>query len=126
MKYGKYCILAVAVAMLLPVSALAREKNQGTLTLFDKAQIGNTVLKPGTYLVQWTGAGPEVQVNVSQNKQTVATTTAMLKDESNVHQDAVVLNRAPNHTAAEGVAEIDFAKLKEALVLTPATSNQNR
>ena len=124
MKYGKYCILAVA--MLLSVSALAREKNQGTFTLFDRAQLGSKVLEPGTYLVRWTGAGPEVQVNVMLNKHTVATTTATLKNESNLDRDAVVLDRAPNHAAAEGVAEIDFAKLKEALVLTLATSNQNR
>jgi len=126
MKWGKYLTLIMAFAMLLPVSALAREKNQGQLKLYDPAQIGSTVLKAGTYTVRWTGSGPQVQVNVLKNKETVATTTGTLKDESNLHQDAVVLNKTNGSAASEEVAEIDFASRKQALVLTPDTSNQNR
>jgi len=126
MKCDKYLILLMAFAILLPVSALARERNEGKINLYDSAQIGKTVLKPGTYTVKWMGSGPQVQVSVLQNKDTVATTTGTLKEENNIHQDAVVLNEAPNHAAPEEVAEIDFGSRKEALVLTPASTSQNR
>jgi hypothetical protein len=125
MQCTRYFILSLVCAMLLPISALAREKNEGKLTLFDKAQIGTTVLNPGTYTVKWMGAGPQVQVDVMQNKNMVATTNATLQSESNLQQDAVVLHPAQNAAAPEQVAEIDLAHQKEALIL-PRSGQQNR
>ncbi len=126
MKFGKFFSVWMAFAMLLSLGALARENNQGKLDLYDRAQIGNTVLQPGTYTVKWTGTGPEVQVNVLQNKQTVATAMATLKNESNLTQDAVVLRLASDNSSPKEIAEIDFGSRKEALVITPGTANQNR
>jgi len=118
MKSGKYLALFAGVVMLLPLSAFARQKNEGTLKLYDPAEIGSTRLEPGTYKVEWTGTGSNVQVSVLQHKKMLVTTAAELKtNDAGVTQDAVVLKPADNNSAKQ-IAEIDFGSQKEALVLT--------
>lgn len=79
MKYMKYLGgAALAGLLLLPASTFARDKNEGNLKLSETVRVGSTQLEAGNYKVQWNGAGPNVNVDILQNKKTVATTSARL------------------------------------------------
>jgi len=122
MKCSRLVMLSVAIVTLLPLAAFARQKNEGTITLFDPVTLGSTRLAPGTYKVEWSGTGSAVEVSVLQNKKTVATTTAELKtNDPQVKGDAVVLR--DDSSSAKQVAEIDFGKQKAALVLASAQTS---
>jgi hypothetical protein len=111
----KYLMLSAILTTILTAGGFAKTRSQGTMTLAQPAMIGSTQLKAGTYKVQWDGTGPNVQVNIMKDKNTVATTPAELKtNDSAAFQDAVVLKTNGNH---QQIAEIDFGKHKEALVI---------
>lgn len=113
----KITVLAV-LCLLMSLSAFAREKNSGPLTLSDPAQIGTTELKPGDYKVEWDGKGPDVQVRIMQGRQALATTTAKLvQHEKSAAQNDVVLKQTARNSKT--IEEIDFRNRKEALVLNP-------
>lgn len=121
MNYMKYVGgAALAGLLLLPASTFARDKNEGNLKLFDTVRVGSTQLEPGNYKVQWNGAGPTVNVDILQNKKTVATTSAKLVGYTSGY-DAVVTEPAANHTQAKVLQEIDFGKQKEGLQFKPAS-----
>jgi hypothetical protein len=115
MKYGSRIVTFAAVCMLLSLSAFARQKDKdaGNFTLYDAAHIGSTQLTPGQYKAEWTGSNSDLQVNILKNKQVVAKTQGKLVPSTN--QDAVVVN-----DNSKNLEQIDFGKLKEALVLNPA------
>jgi hypothetical protein len=69
--------------------------------------------------VQWNGAGPTVNVDILQNKKTVATTSAKLVGYTSGY-DAVVTEPAGN-SQAKVLQEIDFGKQKEGLQFKPAS-----
>ena len=105
--------------LVLSLNASARAKDQGTFRLIEPAKIGSTQLQPGKYTVEWTGTGPDVQVNFLQGKTTVATGTATLQTQDRAaSQDAVVLKAASNSSGKQ-IIEIDFGSRREALVILP-------
>ncbi len=118
MKSAKYLFLLAGIAMLLPLSAYAKDANEGKFTISEPVQVGSTQLKPGDYKVQWDGSGDAVNVKILQGKKTVATTSAKLVNHDQAAPyNAVVLKDA---TGGKAINEIDFGKRKEALVLTDA------
>jgi hypothetical protein len=114
MKCAKYLVLLCALTMLLPVCALARDKNQHSVNIPDPVQVGATQLNPGTYKVEWQDAGPAVHVKFIQRGETVATVPATLKINSNIAQDDVVINTTSSNRKV--LEEIDFDHQKESLV----------
>jgi hypothetical protein len=111
----KYLTLLSIVALLSPVCALARDKNQHSVNIPDSVQVGGTQLKPGSYKVAWQGTGPAVQVSFLQNGKTVATAPGTLKtNDDQVIQDDIVTDATSSKTKA--LKEIDFGHQKEALV----------
>lgn len=120
MKFWKCLMLPTMFTLLIPASGFAREKDQGTMRLMEPAKVGSTELQPGTYKVEWNGSGPTVQVTILQHKNAVATTTAELKTNDNqASQDAVVLKPTANSSERQ-IAEIDFSKHKDVLIITPS------
>jgi hypothetical protein len=116
MRSVKYLMLSLILTIIMPAVGFAKTRSQGTMTLVQPAMIGSTQLKAGIYKVQWDGIGPNVQVNIMKGKNTVATTPAELKtNDRAAFQDAVVLKTSGNQ---QQIAEIDFGKHKEALVIT--------
>jgi hypothetical protein len=117
MKSVKYVAILSTLALLSPLGALARDKNQHSIEVSDPIQIGTTQLKPGNYKLQWQGDGPTVQVNFLQNGKTVAAAPATLKtDDNQVKQDEVVTDPGDANTRA--LREIDFVHQKEALIFS--------
>src|ERR1043166_4294900 len=67
MKSAKYFLLLAGVALLLPLSAMAKDNgNSGKFTISENVKVGATQLKPGDYKVEWDGSGDNVQVKIIQ------------------------------------------------------------
>ena len=117
MKFGKYLALTFTIAVLLPLVALAADKNQGTISLGSPAQIGSQQIKAGDYRVEWEGSGPSVQVRILRGNKVVATSPANLVEQpAPPPRDQVVLTVQENGTRA--VQQIDIAKRKVSLVFS--------
>jgi hypothetical protein len=122
MKFAKYLFLLAGLALLLPLSVMAKDKdnattNSGKFTVAEHVKVGSTELKPGDYKVAWDGSGDSVQVKIMQGKNTVATTSGKLVTHDNpAPYNAVILNDASG--GGKTISEIDFGKRKEALVLS--------
>ncbi len=102
MKYMEYLGGAALVGLLLlPASAFARDKNEGNLKLFDTVRVGSTQLQPGNYKVEWNGARPTVNVDILQDKKTVATTSAKLVGYTSGY-DEVVTEPANQQNSGQG------------------------
>jgi hypothetical protein len=112
MKYVRYVALLSVLAVLSPLGAYARDKNQRSVDIPDAVQVGGTQLEPGHYKLQIQGSGPDVQVTFLQNGKTVATVPGKLKTNDNeVTQDSIVTD-----TAKKTLDEIHFRRDKESLV----------
>jgi hypothetical protein len=112
MKQIKLLALLSTLAMLVSLSAFARDSNQHSVDLADTVQVGGTQLQPGHYKLEWQGAGPAVQVTFLRNGKTVATVPGTLKtNDEQVTQDQVITN-----TSNKELNEIDFRRNKEAIV----------
>ena len=112
MKLPNYVAFFSILAMLAPLSAFAREKNQHSIDFPNAVQVGGKQLEAGSYKVEWQGAGPEVQVTFLRRGKAVATVPGTLKtNDSEVTQDAIQTDSANNT-----LNEIDFRRDKEALV----------
>lgn len=61
---------ALVLAFLVPVAALAADKNSAKIDFPTAVTLGSNNLKPGTYTVQWTDAG---KVTLLSGKKEIAT-----------------------------------------------------
>jgi hypothetical protein len=112
MKYVRYVALLSALAVLSPLGAFARDKNQRSVDIPNAVQVGGTQLEPGHYKLQIQGTGPDVQVTFLQAGKTVATVPGKLKtNDDQVSEDAIVMD-SKNKT----LDEIHFRRDKESLV----------
>jgi len=78
MKLSKLSLAFFGSALLLSSAAVAGDSNKSSLQLYEKVNVEGKALNPGKYSITWDGSGPNVQVTVSQGKQTVATFPAHL------------------------------------------------
>jgi hypothetical protein len=115
MKQVKYLALLATVALLSPLGAFARDKNQRSVEIPEAVQVAGTRLQAGDYKVEWQGAGPQVQVSFLRNGKTVATVPGTLKtNDGQVGQDEILTDTSDANTKA--LKEIDFGRGKEALI----------
>jgi hypothetical protein len=104
----------MALAVVLPVSAAARDKDQQKVNIVDRVQVGNANLNPGTYKVEWQNAGSHVNVRFLEGNKVIATVPGTLKtDDPQVIQNDVVTQKVANKTM---LRELDFRHNKEALI----------
>lgn len=116
----KIASLIAAATLLLPAAAFAREeKDQGKLDLTNHALVGSTQLSPGTYKVEWNGAGTDVQVNFLQHDKTVATARGKLIELERPYSSGAVVLGAAKNGQPRRLEEIDFSNRTEALQIVP-------
>jgi len=114
MRCAKYMVLLAALALLVPLSALARAKNEHDVTIPDNVQIGSTQLKAGTYKVEWQENHQSLRVNFLKDGKTVATAQGKMVEQSKqAPYDSVVIKTAGNTKRLE---RIDFGGMKDELV----------
>jgi hypothetical protein len=82
MKLSKLSLAFFGSALLLSSAAVAGDSNKASIQLYEKINVEGKALNPGKYTITWDGAGPNVQVNVLQGKQTVATFSAHLTEQA--------------------------------------------
>jgi len=82
MKLSKLSLAFFGSALLLSSAAFAGDSNKGSLQLYEKVNVEGKALNPGKYSITWDGSGPNVQVTVSQGKQTIATFPAHLTEQA--------------------------------------------
>lgn len=105
----------LAMALLIPVAALARENNSRSLEIPNAVVVNHQTLKPGHYKVEWQQPGPKIQVRFVRNGKTIATAPATLKtNDSQVTQSDIMTRQTASNKAA--LTEIDFGHQKEAII----------
>src|SRR5581483_10464814 len=105
MKPVKFAGVLTLFALLLSMSAFAKDVNKGKMTLSSPTQVAGTQLQPGNYTVEWSGAGPASQVKIISHGKTVATTqgnVVQMKTRAPYHQ--VILSTAGGQNV---IQEID-------------------
>jgi hypothetical protein len=82
MKVSKVLTLLLGSSLLLPVAFAANgdkaNTNRKPLHLSDSVTFEGKQLKPGDYTVEWSGTGPNVEVNIVRYGKTVATAAARI------------------------------------------------
>jgi hypothetical protein len=69
-------LTAFAAALFLAGAAFAGNASEGKLRLYESVSVQGKQLTPGTYKVEWTGKGSDVQVTILNGKGTIATLPA--------------------------------------------------
>ena len=109
-------VLPLALALWVPLGAVARPKNEHNIVIPASMQVGSTLLKAGTYKVEWQGDGPSLQVSFMEHGKTVATAEGKMveRDRPSPYDDVV------SGTAGKEqmLKEINFRGQKETLVIT--------
>jgi len=82
MKLSKLSLAFFGSALLLSSAALAGDSNKASIQLYEKVNVEGKELNPGKYTISWDGSGPNVQVTVTQGKQTVATFAAHVTEQT--------------------------------------------
>ena len=93
----------------LSITAFAA-KNSKEVTFDKTTKVGNTDLQPGTYRVAWSGTGPQVEVDFSQNKKNVATAAAKLVTAPSEYDSAIRVRDEGGVSAV--LEELDFKNLQ--------------
>jgi hypothetical protein len=116
MKFVQLFASFAIVAVVLSVSAFAKDTHSGKFTLTDPVQVGSTQLAPGDYKVEWNGPASDVKVNIMQNGRSVATVDGRIQDlQKPAAYNAVHTKTLQNDTKA--LDEIEFGNRTEVLVL---------
>jgi hypothetical protein len=97
MKASRLSAVLFVGTLLLSASAFAGDTNKKSLHLYETVSVEGKQLPPGDYKVQWSGSGPSVQLNILKGKDTVATVSAQVVNESASNtQDGYTLRPAQN------------------------------
>ena len=104
------------VALVLSLSAFAKDSHSGKFTLSETVQVGSTQLAPGEYKAEWNGPANDVKIDFIKNGKTVATTQGKIQNlQKPSPYDAVLTKTLQNNT--QELSEIDFGNHTEALVI---------
>jgi len=114
MRTAGFLALLCAFALALSAVAFARAKNEGSFDLNQPASLGSIQLQPGHYKAEWTGTNGTVNVAITHNGKTIATTKAELKQLANPSAySAVTLRTSRTHN--NRIEEIQFNNRRDAL-----------
>jgi hypothetical protein len=116
---SKISLSLAAVALMLPLSALAASKNSSNVEIPDKVVVNGKQIQPGTYKVEWNGTGPNVEVSILQGHKTVAQVPARIVDKT-YEQQAIV-----THQTNSGANVLDQIQLKNKELDLNAQSGEN-
>jgi hypothetical protein len=113
-------VLVGASILMLAMTAVAGE-HSGKFNLTGEAQLNGKSLPAGDYKVSWDGQGPEVQVTISQGKNTIVTAPARLVErETKAARNAVVMRTNGGGTGS--IVELQLAGKQSVLVFQKAAT----
>jgi hypothetical protein len=118
MKVSRLSTILFAGCLLFAATAFAGNTTKKTMHLYEKAKVQGTLLTPGDYKVEWSGSGPNVELNIVQNGETVASVPAReVAENSSNDQDGYVLG--PTKDGGKAIEEIFFSGMKYDLEIQP-------
>src|SRR5258708_8268093 len=79
MKGSRNLVTLAGASLLLAASAFAAGASKGTLHLYESVDVQGKQLPPGEYKVEWNGEGPQVDLNITSGKKTVASVPAQVE-----------------------------------------------
>jgi hypothetical protein len=107
MKMLKLSSMLLGSAFLLSASAFAANTIKKSLHLYENVTVAGKQLVPGDYKVEWSGSGPDVEVNIMQGRDTVATAPARIVSRASVNeQDGYALD--PGKSGNQSLAQVFF------------------
>ena len=68
----------LTLSLLLAANAVAGNTNKGTLKVSETVSVGGKQLRAGQYQVEWAGSGPDVELTISDGRETVAKVPAQI------------------------------------------------
>ncbi len=83
-----------SMLVLLAAPAFGAGNKPQTVIIPNNVQVGSTQLPAGTYKLEYTGTGADVQVTITQNKKTVLTFAAKAVDHKNVNTGVDTITNA--------------------------------
>jgi hypothetical protein len=108
-----------AGSLLLCATAFAAKPNKKTLHLYEQADLEGKVLNPGDYKVEWSGSGPNVELNIVQGRDTLATVPArVVAEDTSLEDEGCVLRPAKN--GGKSIEGIFFSGARYDLKIQPA------
>jgi hypothetical protein len=78
MRNTKFTAGFLTLSLLLAASAFAGNANKGTLNIGQTVTVGGKQLAAGKYQLEWTGRGSDVEVTISDGKETIAKVPAQI------------------------------------------------
>lgn len=78
MRKTKFIAGLLTFSLLLATSAIAGNTNKGTLQVAEAVTVGGKQLPAGKYQVEWAGSGSNVEVSISDGRETVAKVPAQI------------------------------------------------
>lgn len=106
--------LLLGLALLLATNTFAA--NQGSVQFSDPVTVSGKQLKAGDYMVKWEGRGPNVELNILQGKNVVATVPARLIDLNHSSDSNAAVTKL-NSDGSKSLSEIRFSGKKYALAI---------
>jgi hypothetical protein len=125
MRMSRIGVTLFGAALLFSGSAFAGNgnDNKGKLRLDEKVSVDGTPLAAGSYNVAWTGTGSDVQVTLTQGKNTVATFPAHVAEQPNASQsNGYGSTSQPN--GDRSLTAIYFGGKRYSLQVEPASASQ--
>ncbi|HLH08095.1 MAG TPA: hypothetical protein VKW78_12730 [Terriglobales bacterium] len=117
----KFVLSLLAIALVLPVFAVAAEKNSEKLQIPTAVEVNGTQLKPGYYKVEWQGNGPSVQVSILKGHKTLAEIPAKMVTPKITYSTPAVVT----HQAANGQNVLDQIQFKNTDLVLSSNSGAN-
>ena len=78
MKSTRKTLGVLTASLLLAAGAFAGTESKGQLKVFETVTVAGKQLHSGTYQLEWTGTGSNVELNIIEGKETVAKIPAQL------------------------------------------------
>src|SRR5260370_5829130 len=78
MRKMQFTASLLTSCLLLAASAIAGNASHGTLKVEETVTVGGKQLPAGTYQVEWAGSGSNVELSISNSRETVAKVPAQL------------------------------------------------
>jgi hypothetical protein len=78
MRNTKFTAGFLTLSLLLAASAVAGNANKGTLNIGQTVTVGGKQLAAGKYQLEWAGSGSNVELTISDGKETIAKVPAQI------------------------------------------------
>jgi len=115
--------LVLGLALLLATSVFAA--NKGSLQVADSVNVAGKQLAAGDYKLSWEGNGPNVELNILQGKNVVATVPARVVELSKASQDSSAVVSS-NGDGSKTLSEIRFSGRKYALAIGGESASMSK